>query len=685
VPDLLQHSPREAVARGSHKLLAAGLLWLAWIVVHYYAIPSGPFSWREPGELFPASYAREAAIRAAAGLLGAAAVWLAAWAGGRLLIGRPTQLFESRLERLIFQLALGCGAFSFACLLLAFAGWYRPAVVRTMTTGLAAVAIVLSVRARKRLTEPLGIPVMRPRDRLLAACALVACAFAFVGALAPETEYDALWYHLWLPDLWLAAGHPVDIVREYVSLYPLTWELLFGAAMTVGGPVAAKLLHYGALILVGITTGLFSARWFPQGNGVAAAGLAVAVPLMIWEGTTAYVDLTLAWYVTASAYALVRHDETRDVRWLLVGALTMGIALAIKNLALIAFAVTGLCLLARELGQKPVASALRRCALFGAVALLIPSVWYMRAWTASGNPVFPEAYAVFGARPPGRWDSEADRMLGVFKDHFGRERSVRHILTLPWDVTMHGARYGGTLGPAFLLLVPVALAAAVRRGPTRQRTLALLAAIIGYLLLWSSPISSLQLRFLVPLVPFLAVLAGEGLRRLPLAGWIVTALLLIANLPPFTSWHEADRRGWTGWLTHTARLLPLPVVVGSESQEQYLARTVPSYRAWRYIDAHASAAWRVLTFSGGDHLYSHTERVWSDATAARAATWAAPAGDEASARAALRELGITHILFDKRQLAEGPAGALAVASAAMRACCLERVYEDERFAVYRLR
>ena len=62
----------------------------------------------------------------------------------------------------------------------------------------------------------------------------LALTSALVAALAPETEHDALWYHLWLPEQWLRHGVPFDTVNEYVTLYPLTWELVFGAG-TDGG------------------------------------------------------------------------------------------------------------------------------------------------------------------------------------------------------------------------------------------------------------------------------------------------------------------------------------------------------------------------------------------------------------------------------------------------------------------
>lgn len=38
--------------------------------------------------------------------------------------------------------------------------------------------------------------------------------------------------------------------HEYISLYPMTWELLVGAGLVTGGATAAKLLHYAVLYRV---------------------------------------------------------------------------------------------------------------------------------------------------------------------------------------------------------------------------------------------------------------------------------------------------------------------------------------------------------------------------------------------------------------------------------------------------
>ncbi len=669
-------------ARGSFALVA-WIVWCAIVSANYFAVAWNTVQWREPAELFPAIYWREALVRDALGLLGCAVVLLAGWWLGTNILRRARVALSQPFERPVFEVAIGFAGLSLLCLSLSWFGLYRPYVLRWILSALSALAIAQWWMRGTSRSHP-----WRKGDRIdgvFLLCVVAACGFALIAALAPEIEYDALWYHLWLPSRWLAEGRPVDLVSEYISLYPLGSELLYGCAMSVGGPVAAKLLHFICLPALGLIAAMLTRQWFPMARASAGAAISIVVPLLIWEAGTAYVDLAFACYIGLVAYALMRYMESSGATWLLLAAFTMGVALAIKNLALVAFGIAAIALAVSQLRRAGLAGAVRTVTLFVTLALLFPAPWYARAWQASGNPVFPDLYSVFGARPPERWDDRAERALARFKETFGRTRTPAHLLALPWDVTMHGARYKGTLGPIFLMLIPVALIAARRRDSVHARVWAVTGAIAAYGAIWASPISSFQLRFLTPAVPLLAALSAYGLSQLPKGAIAIVVPLLLVNLPPFTAWHERDRHGWEGWLSHTARGVPLQVVIGAESEQHYLARLVPSYRAWSFIDAHVPPGSRVLTFAGGDHLYSHVDRIWSDSPAARAATWDLRAGREAEAKSALARLRVTHVLFDRRQLEQTAAGQLAIASAAMRTCCLDRIYEDDRFGVYRLR
>ena len=53
---------------------------------------------------------------------------------------------------------------------------------------------------------------------------------------------------------------------------------------------------------------------------------------------------------------------------------------------------------------------------------------------------------------------------------------------------------------------------------------------------------------------------------------------------------------------------------------------------------------------------------------------------------AIRRLGITHVLFDRKALAAGgEVATLAISSATTRDCCLVPFYEDENTSVYEVR
>ena len=186
--------------------------------------------------------------------------------------------------------------------------------------------------------------------------------------------------------------------------------------------------------------------------------------------------------------------------------------------------------------------------MFFAAALVPALPWFVKAQLETGNPLFPNAYGVFGADPE-VWTAQADAAQQAFYDKFGYRDGFGSFIALPWDVTMHGAAFGGCIGVAYLVLLPLALL----RRPSRPLVLTALFCV-GYLVLWASPLSSLQMRFLVPVLGALAVVAATGFEaawelareRVPAAAvvfaGVVLATLALA-LPPFVRSPRPRRRG----------------------------------------------------------------------------------------------------------------------------------------------
>jgi hypothetical protein len=641
---------------------------------------------------------QEALIRALISIAGAALVFIAAQTLGTAICALIRCEFDNWMERFIYRAGIGFGLLSYISLGMSAMAIYRPGFVQLFVLATAAIGViryVLCFRTKEmRLTALTTIGrSLKWNESVWQVITLVAALIALIGALAPEIEYDALWYHLWLPRLWLEQGSPVDLVSEYISLYPLTWELVYGAGLVMGGPIAAKLLSFSCLPLTAMVIYQLVRRYVPQASPWLAITIWITTPTVLWEATTTYVDLALGFYVMLVVYSVVRYAETRERPWIIIAGLSVGFALGIKHLALIILLLVSIGLaLKLWLSTRTLKAVVLPLTILVGIGLLIALPWYARNWQASRNPVFPEFYSVFGAEPPQRWDAVTEHGLQQFKAHFGRPRTFSNLVTLPWDMTIHAARYGGNLGPLFLMFLPALLW-------FRNRTpvipwLGWLALI--YILFWASSLSSFQMRFLVPIVPLLAILAAESLEQIRRAVKIVggtwgqrpvefvIVVFALLNLPPFTSLHEVDRVVWDGWLTHVIHTVPLGVVLGTVTEADYLNQKVASYAAWQYIDTNVSSESHILTFSGGDHFYSHRQRLSSDSTMAHDAVWVPQRGEENLMLEQMKALGITHILFDKRQIADLEAWNLAIIQPEIISGWYVRDYEDTSFILYRL-
>jgi hypothetical protein len=98
--------------------------------------------------------------------------------------------------------------------------------------------------------------------------------------------------------------------------------------------------------------------------------------------------------------------------------------------------------------RVPLPQRVRASIAFTTIALLPLLTWHVHDELATGNPVFPSLYWLFGA-DPAYWTPQSDRGLGAFLDSFGYRDGLLGVLALPWDMTMHGAAFGGSIGPPF--------------------------------------------------------------------------------------------------------------------------------------------------------------------------------------------------------------------------------------------
>jgi hypothetical protein len=393
---------------------------------------------------------------------------------------------------------------------------------------------------------------------------------ALLIALAPPLKWDALVYHLVLPQAYLDLGRLAYLPWIIKSGHPQNIELLYAWAMTIGGAPAAAVLGWlaGVTALAGLLGYLhqhFGLRPAWVGTAAVVSGYSVASALA-W----AYVDW---WGLFLGLGALVTLGRWRmSGRWgeLALAGTFAGMALATKYPA----GVLGAAALA-ALGWhiwKRRAALLPSVSTFGLSALVFPLPWIVKNWVTTGNPFYP-LFFEGGAMNAVRTE------VYTHTPPFG---NLLDILILPVRATYLGLEgregYASAIGPLLLAFGALAWAgwprAADRESDQRIVLENALAFSLAALLVWAvgNQFSGflIQSRFYFSIFPAFAVLAAagfSGIRRLSLpqvrVERIAAALVLLAlGLNAVEVGKDLLASG------------AAPVVAGLQSQEEYLTENL---------------------------------------------------------------------------------------------------------------
>jgi len=437
---------------------------------------------------------------------GAATLLLAAtgYALGRRLL-RPLPL-EGAAERLALRTVAGLVAGGVALTALALAGWLRPVPVALLAAA-AHLAGWTAPRPPARVAAP--APGRRGRCAVLGASLLLLPLAAL--PLYPPIHHDAGTYHLPFVRS-LATSHRLVLLPELrFPAFPQLGEILSVPGYWLAGEAGAQATH----ALFGGLTALLLLAWgrrlLPPQVRLWPAAAWIGNPLVVFLLGAAYVDLTLACFVTAGVLAWARWREGGADGWLALAGAALGAAVAVKYLGLVPLAVV--------VGATAVRAGRR---LAPTLRLAVPAVATggpMIAWIAAttGNPVFPFLPGLFG-ETPWSWTTHvrgpgADTSLGAGVAHaLGTAAAglVEHLsgaLTLPFRPFLPGASLDAESVVSCGFLLALALGAlAVRR---HRHLLALELLVAGYALAWSS-LAWPDARLALPVAPAAAVLACVG-------------------------------------------------------------------------------------------------------------------------------------------------------------------------------
>jgi hypothetical protein len=586
----------------------------------------------------------EAIVRAGQGLLGAGLVLLAAQALGWILFNLMLWSPGDPIERMLFRTAVGFGGIAYLSLAMTAYNAYRVERVSEFVGILAAGGLVYaglrwSRKQAGKLTDPKlpdgkpaevdRSPTSRPIEWIWKGIAALAATIALIGALAPDIANEAIWYH-WLPLQLLDNGRPIQYIQDAASLNLITWDLITGAALSIGGVTAAKLLNYSSFVMILFLIYRLTIRFAPDANPWQAAAFFAAIPSVLWLAASVHVNNGLMLFVGLAVYAILNYFERRERGWLALAILNLGFVLALSFTALFV-------LMAATIGVAVVSWTFERrlSAFFPAAALAAASItlsfpFYLHSWLYAGSIGILNLPEYLGLRVHPNF---------VMID----------LVALPWNITMNTKPAGVIFGPVILIILPVILVF-----QKTCRSMVFIFALLSFCSLGWILFFEGEPLHLLPLAPLAAVLASVGFeflrRSLPGGAMIknafqlLTAIILLLNLPPFTSLHLTEQDALQSRNQNVMTRIPLGVVIGYETEEAYLRRKMPSYAVWQYVNENLPPGSRVLTSGAQSSFPSHdkhgdVERISTASTGKQGA-----GSEEKQAVDRLRILGISHVL-----------------------------------------
>lgn len=540
-------------------------LWITFVLAAYYVV-------QKPIGLIPLQ-----GLTITLWTLVLAVLVLIAAAGiGEALISwiKPQEISPS--ESILFGIGLGLGALGLIGLGLAVLGWVQPLVFGGI---LSSVLILLGLNGKLRQAKDdwkvfwSEISGSFSSIHFLFKLAIgLIFLITLIQALAPPDAFDALSYHLEFPARILRDGgiRPYDFMQFWFPGMP---EGTYLWVMALGSDRAPQLIHLSwMLIAVGLIW-KWARMWSERAAWLSVA-IIISIPSLPLVSSWAYTDFALSCATIACLYAFYRYATLDNSNWLYLSAAFAGLAMGVKYTSFL-LPVTAVSMIVWW-GRKNPRTAMVDLLKFSLVGLIIAAPWYLRNWYYMGNPVYP---FIFGGRYWNPLRAALNSMKGT-----GIGWDVKELLLLPLTATL-GYRdsnfYDGRIGPLFLILAPVALFTFWKARDEIDSYKKSLAIIGIYSLLsfsfWIIGVvntqSLWQVRLLYPALMLLVIPMSLGIimlmkldtQRLKSSSMFTIILGIVIGITVLVSILFFSSRN------------PISVVLGTESESNYLSRTIPEY------------------------------------------------------------------------------------------------------------
>lgn len=596
---------------------------LSWLLLSVVALSLYVY-WSEPLK------------RVAANLvpLAAAGCFVASFAGLGSIPTRYLARAHGRIIQFVTSVALGAGMTGMLVLILGVMGSLSRTILGLWTLS-GIVAFVPAVHGWRKIraeSEYSG-----SGEWVAAGTLLLFLASCIPFVVAPELTTDALEYHLLVPRIYLSTGKIGMIPLLVESNYPSLAEYLYIPMLSLTESIVCKCFHYMAGILLLLLLGRMVRKISPDSNPYWAPALFVSMPVAAVQFGWAWNDLLYTLFVLLSLFYLLCYHEAdpgeRKDSDLLLAGISAGLGAWTKYtfviflVVLLAIGWVGV----RRRQWSPV----KLLFLFVPVGFFI-SLWAIKNWILTGNPVFPFLNEVF--RSPYYTPEVYSYFKGTLTRYEFPDWGWKHQLLFPFYISLKARIMDVYTGVLPLVVAPFLF---FRSSSPGARMLKLFAML--YVLVWL--FVQTYVRSLLPLLAVIFVVASVPLHRLVRSqrsvriAWQVLFCAAIAG-------------NFFATILSTYYLFdPVKVFLGRETRAQYLTRNSRSQPAYDWLNARGDVQ-SVLLVGLHNPFYLREPFVFSgccDPPVAEALTAGVSSAPELAAK--LKRMGIGRIVIDFQEYA----------------------------------
>jgi len=448
-------------------------------------------------------------------LLTATGILLAASSLGAIVLRMLNLHMLTRLEWMTFALATGLSLVSLYALLLGLLGQLQNRwvflVPGVLVIGVGAKWLFFFRADRNDAAEGVGVPSLMGKTTnkqdarengfelpwqwlwLLVPLVLI----YLLGGLLPPVDFDVREYHLQVPKQWYQQGYISFLPYNVYGNMPMGAEVLSLPAMAIlddwwrGALVGKLLISCGALWSA---AGLLAAgtRFFSRSAGIVATLAYLSTPWVLVVSVGGLVEVYWGGFLFLTLFAFALWRKYQQLSCIVLMGIMAAGAIACKYPAMLFVVVPSVALIVATSGRD----WLKPMTLFLISMIVVGGAWYGKNALFAGNPTYPLLYNVFGGKTR---DSELDAKWT--KAH---RPPGRNPLDLPKKLG-HVAFFSDWQSP---VLIPLMLLAGFT--PFWRKKKRFLAGYLCFAFLaWWVFTHQLD-RFLVPIIPVVALLAGVG-------------------------------------------------------------------------------------------------------------------------------------------------------------------------------